>query len=102
MSDSFVTQWTVAHQAPLSWDFPGKNTGVGCPFLLQGIFLTQGLNLRLLHWQVNSVTREAHQKCVARTKQSIYSALTTGTMVPSELHGTKFIFAISFSILFVE
>ena len=30
------------------WDFPGKNTGVGCHFLLQGIFLTQGLNLNLL------------------------------------------------------
>ena len=29
--------------------FPGKNTGVSCHFLLQGIFLTQGLNLRLLH-----------------------------------------------------
>ena len=27
------------------WDSPGKNTGVGCYFLLQGIFLTQGLNL---------------------------------------------------------
>ena len=25
-----------------SWDFPGKNTGVSCYFLLQGIFLTQG------------------------------------------------------------
>ena len=23
------------------WDFPGKNTGVGCLFILQGIFLTQ-------------------------------------------------------------
>ena len=30
-------------------DSPGKNTGVGCPPLLQGIFLTQGLNPRLLH-----------------------------------------------------
>ena len=28
--------------------FPGKNTGVGCHFLLQGIFPTQGLNLSLL------------------------------------------------------
>ena len=27
------------------WDFPGKNTGVGCHFLLQEIFPTQGLNL---------------------------------------------------------
>ena len=33
---------TVAHLNP--WDFPGKNTGVGCCFLLLEIFLTQGLN----------------------------------------------------------
>ena len=31
------------------WGFPGKNTGVGCHFLLQGIFLTQGSNLGLLN-----------------------------------------------------
>ena len=31
------------------WDFTGKNTGVGCHFLLQGIFPTQGSNLGLLH-----------------------------------------------------
>ena len=30
-------------------DSPGKNTGVGCHGLLQGIFLTQGLNPCLLH-----------------------------------------------------
>ena len=30
-------------------DSPGKSTGVGCPALLQGIFLTQGSNLGLLH-----------------------------------------------------
>ena len=30
-------------------DFPGKNTGVGCHFLLQGIFPTQESNLGLLH-----------------------------------------------------
>ena len=50
--------WTVAHQAPLSMGSPGKNTGVGCHFLLQGIFLTQGLNpglLHLLHWRVCSL-----------------------------------------------
>ena len=31
------------------WDFPVKNTGVGCYALLQGIFLTQGSKPRLLH-----------------------------------------------------
>ena len=30
------------------WNSPGKNTGVSCHFLLQGIFPTQGLNLHLL------------------------------------------------------
>ena len=42
----FATPWTVAHQAS-PWDSPGKNPGVGCHFLLQGIFPTQGLNLGL-------------------------------------------------------
>ena len=32
-----------------------KNTGVGCHSLLQGIFLTQGSNLCLLHWQADSL-----------------------------------------------
>ena len=40
----------VAHQAPLTMEFsPGKNTRMGCHSLLQGIFLTQGSNLSLLH-----------------------------------------------------
>ena len=45
---------TAVQQAPLSMDFPGKSTGVGCHFLLQGLYLTQGSNthpLRLLHWE---------------------------------------------------
>ena len=35
---------------------PGNNTGVGCHFLLQGIFPAQGSNpgrLQLLHWQTD-------------------------------------------------
>ena len=39
----------------------GKNTGVGCHFLLQGIFLTQGSNLSLLYWQVDSLPL-SHQR----------------------------------------
>ena len=44
------------------WDSPGKNTGVGCRFFLQGIFPTQGSNLSLLHLQEDSyhwASREA-------------------------------------------
>ena len=44
----FVTPWTAAHQVLCARNFPGKNTGVGCHFLLQGIFPAQGSKLRLL------------------------------------------------------
>ena len=36
-------------------NFPGKNTGVGCHFLLQGTFPTQGLNPCLLSQQADSL-----------------------------------------------
>ena len=44
----YATLWTIACQAPLSMGFSGKNTGVACCALLQGIFLTQESNLCLL------------------------------------------------------
>ena len=40
---------TVAHQAPLSMEFSRQEYWMGCHSLLWGIFLTQGLNLDLLH-----------------------------------------------------
>ena len=43
-----VAPWTLACQVSLFMEFLGENTGVGCHFLLQGIFPTQGLNPRLL------------------------------------------------------
>ena len=60
-----VSVWSTSSQPhglqPTSllcpWDCPAKNTGVGCHFLLQGIFQIQGLNpflLRLLPWQEDS------------------------------------------------
>ena len=52
----FATPWTVAHQAPLSMaSIQSKNTGGGCHFLFLGLFLTQGLNPCLLHWQADFV-----------------------------------------------
>ena len=44
----FVNPWTVTCQAFLSLEFSRQNTRVGCHVLLQGFFLTQGLNLPLL------------------------------------------------------
>ena len=54
----FATLWTVALRLLCPRNSPGKNTGVGCHALLQGIFLTQGLNLHFLplrHWQAGSL-----------------------------------------------
>ena len=49
------------------WNSPVRNTGVGCHSLLQRIFLTQGLNLGLLHcrqiFTFSRATREAPDSC---------------------------------------
>ena len=58
----FATPWTVAYRLLLPWDFPGKNTGVGCHFLLQEIFPTQGLNTGPLHCR-QTLYHLSHQGC---------------------------------------
>ena len=78
----FVTPWTIARQAPLSWDSPGKSPGVGCHALLQGMFLTQGSNRNLwssLHWQVVSLP------LVPPVKPSTYLYPGTITRSPNSL-----------------
>ena len=52
VSDSVQPHGLRPAVLPCPWDFPGKNTEVGFHCLLQGIVLTQGSNLCLLHWQV--------------------------------------------------
>ena len=54
VSDSLLPYGLCPARLLYAWDFPDRNTGVNCHFLFQGIFLTQGLNLYLLHWQVDS------------------------------------------------
>ena len=55
----FATPW-LRHP----WDFPGKSTGVGCHFLLQGIFPTQGSNPGLLHCR-QTLYHLSHQGIIA-------------------------------------
>ena len=58
MSDSMRLYGLYPARLLCLWDSPGKNTGVGSHALLQGIFPTQGSNLRLLHllhWQAGSL-----------------------------------------------
>ena len=47
---------------------PGKNPAVGCHFLLQRIVPTQGWNLHLLHWQVDSLPL-SHQGSAEKLKK---------------------------------
>ena len=54
------------------WNFPGKNAGMCCHFLLQGIFPTQGPSSCLLHWQAGSSLPASSGKpwwCVVTAKQ---------------------------------
>ena len=58
MSDSLRPQGLYPARLLCPWDSPGKNTGVGCYFLLQGIWMTQGSNLCLLgflYWEEGSL-----------------------------------------------
>ena len=59
ISDSLQPNGQLPARLLCPWDSPGKNTGVGCHTLLQGICSTQGPNLHLLcllHWQVVCLT----------------------------------------------
>ena len=54
----FVTHKLYPTRLLCPWNCSSKNTGVGCHFLLQGIFPTQGSNpdlLYLLYWQADSL-----------------------------------------------
>ena len=70
MSNSLWPYWLEPARLLCPWDSPGKNTGVGCCTLLQGIFLTQGLNSCLLkilycrwilyHWATGETPSLSH------------------------------------------
>ena len=74
VSDSLPYHGLKAVRLLCPWNFPGKNTGVSCHFLLQGIFLTKGLNLGLfclLCWQAGSLPVN-HLGLLSVSTQSMY------------------------------
>ena len=80
----FETSWIVAHQASL-WDFPGKSTGVHCHFLLHEIFLLQGLNPYLLHWQLDCLPLSHHGSPYCFAYCSFEYSLKSGSVIPPSL-----------------
>ena len=124
MSNSFATPWIIVCSGSsmdcrflCPWDFPGKNTGVGCHFLLQEIFPIQGLKLQnlrktkqntkglnphLLHWQVDSLPPGNPSLDVTHTVKSCPSSVAClGGQIPcmergwrmggSDVYGSSFI-----------
>ena len=88
-----VTSSAVACRAPLSMDCQGKHTGMGCHFLLQGTFLTQGANphLYLLHSQVDSQVETPGKPPTPCFKQILfllpcYGVILVAVSVSHELH----------------
>ena len=78
-------------------DFPGKSTGVGCHFLLQRIFLAQGLNPGLPHCRqmLYCLSHQKQRECQSKrfTMGTNISLRETGAVLKN---GHKF-FAISFT-----
>ena len=69
MSDSLWHQGLYPYRLLCPQNFPSKNTGVGCHFLLQGIFPTQGSNPPLLHWQEDFFTTAPPGKSIEKCTQ---------------------------------
>ena len=69
------------------WDFPGKSTGVGCHFLLQAIFPTQGSNLGLPHCR-QSFYHLSHQGSWLCSIENvlIHSSTCSSPVVPAPLN----------------
>ena len=66
MSDSWWPHGRKPTRLLCPWNFPDKNSGVGCHFLLQGIFWPQGPNPCLLHWQADSLLLSHRRSPVKR------------------------------------
>ena len=77
---------------PCSWSSPGKNTGVGCLFLLQGIFPDQRLNQHLQHWQPGSLP-PSHQGSPSWGQQRLINGVGNGNPLHysclEESHGQR-------------
>ena len=76
-----------------------QNTGMGCHFLLQGIFLTQGSNphlLSLLHWQVDSLPPTTWE-----ARQGIPNVSCQGALLGSQIGVLIFSFFLKILSLFL-
>ena len=100
-----VTPWTIAFQAPLFMGFPRQEYWSGCHCLLWEIFLTQGSNLQLLHWQVDSLPL-SHQGgqhvCICIDTYTHAHAHTHNTYIMEYYLSTTFYYLLNYMIKIVS
>ena len=72
---------------------------MGCHFLLQGIFLTQGSNLRLLHWQADSLPLAPPGKPIGVNMSVPFSQFIPSPFPP---HDHKLVFYTHYYLYFVN
>ena len=83
----FVTLCTAEHQLHCPWDFLGKNIGVGCHFLLQGIFPTQGSTKcdknRSINYNIHNLWRRlsAINRCTLSNTETKHIKIILDTQV---------------------
>ena len=97
----FATLWTEGTRLYCPWDYPSKNTEVGCHALLQGIFPPQGSNLHflcLLHWQVGSLPLAPPRKPQARDLPLYPFICVIGHLSPKQ-EGHKTLVLIAFPLV---
>ena len=71
------------------WDFPGKNTGVGCHALLQGIFPIQESNGGLLLWR--QILHHLNHQGSPRILAWVAYPFSRGSSWPSNQTGVSYI-----------
>ena len=81
------------------WDSTGKDTGVGCGFLLQRIFPTQGSNPCLLHWQADSLLLSYRGSPKTELQLAIPSIDSKELKARSEVYWTAMFIAELFTVV---
>ena len=89
MSDSLWPHGLYPTKLLCPWDFPGKNSEVGCHFFFQGIFPTQGSNLHLLHWQMGSLLLQLPRKSLLGRETRTYSLCWFHLWLPANQYDSK-------------
>ena len=100
VSDSFEPHGLQPSRLLHAWNFPGKNTGAGCHFLLQGNFLIQGSNLHLLCRQAGSLLL-SHQGSPLMHAHICNISVHISICVYTHTHVTMFLYIFLLNIYYI-